>query len=359
MNAPQSLIQQVGDILATPLAPSRYLETINPLWSNHARGKVVDIQQEAEDAVTLVIRPNRAFPAARAGQYIQLGVDINGVRHWRCYSLTRVPGQHGRVLSVSVRQIEGGQVSTYINRQLAVGSLVHLKPAAGEFVLPPERSEKLLFISAGSGVTPVMGMLRELQADRPEQDVVALHFTPDYPRCLFAGELRAMNSAHRRVQISVTRGLGADGDLQGHFSAEMLERVCPDWRERTAYVCGPNTLIDACREHWLAEGRPQQLKQEAFMPKRGVAQPGAGGVVMFEVSGKQVNADGKTPLLEVAESAGLSPEHGCRMGICCGCLATLKDGQVQDMTNGEIHNEPGEKVRICVCAAAGDVKLEL
>ena len=359
MNAPQSLLRQVSDILATPLAPSRYLETINPLWSDHARGKVVEIQQEADDAVTLLIQPNRAFPAARAGQYVQLGVDIDGVRHWRCYSLTRVPGQQGRLLSVSVRQIEGGQVSTYINRRLSVGALVHLKPPAGDFVLPASTTDRLLFISAGSGVTPVMGMLRELQANRPHQDVVALHFTPDYPRCLFAGELRAMNSEHRAVRISVTRGLGADGDLRGHFSAEMLESVCPDWRDRTAYVCGPNTLIDACQEHWLAAGIPQQLKREAFMPKRAAAKPGAGGVVMFEVSGKQVKADGQTSLLEAAESAGLNPAHGCRMGICCSCLVTLKEGQVQDSTSGEIHNEPGEQVRICVCTAAGDVKLEL
>lgn len=359
MNANNPILEQVSQLLATPLAPSRYLETLNPLWSEHARGKVVDIKKEAEDAVTLIIRPNRAFPAATPGQYVQLGVDIDGVRHWRCYSLTEVPGDQGRHLSVSVRQIEGGQVSTYINRRLAVGALVHMKPAAGDFVLPASTTEPLLLISAGSGVTPMIGMLRELQRHRPEQSVVVLHFTPGYPRCLFAGELRAMRSDARRVTLSVTRGQGAQDDVSGHFSGQLLDQVCPDWQSRTAYVCGPNGLIDACVDHWQQADLSDQLKLEAFMPRRAEAKPGAGGVVTFEVSGKEVNADGETPLLDVAESAGLTPEHGCRMGICCGCLATLKEGQVQDMSSGEIHSEPGEQIRICVCSAAGDVKLEL
>lgn len=352
-----TLLSRVGQVLASPLQPARYLETFNPLWSDHARGKVTRIQRETDDAVSVFIAPNRAFPAARPGQYISVGVDIEGVRHWRSYSLTEVPDGPGSELAITVRAIDGGQVSTYINRQLGAGALVHLKPAAGEFTLPAA-SSSLLFITAGSGITPAMGMLRQAARQSLGHDIVHLHFTPDHARCLFREELPGLRGAQRRIVLSLTREAAQDGEEQGHFSAELLDRVCPDWRERQAYVCGPQALNDAVMAHWADAGLELQLRQEAFLAVRKAA-TGAGGVVYFEGAGKEAKADGETSLLEVAEAAGLSPRHGCRMGICCGCLATLKEGQVQDLTSGEIHNEPGDKVRICVCAAAGDVTLEL
>ncbi|MDF1820228.1 MAG: ferredoxin reductase [Alcanivoracaceae bacterium] len=351
---------RAGDWLATPLNAARYLETINPLWSDHGRGRVERLIQETPDTVTLVIRANGAWAGGEAGQYVQLGLDIDGVRYWRCYSLASPVQPGSREFSVTVNRLDGGRVSTYINDCLRAGDLVHLKATAGDFVLPAQRDDqKLLFISAGSGVTPVMGMLRQLIAERSGADVVMLHFSPDYAHCIFHDELRASNSEQRRIHLAVTREDARDGDLAGHFSADMLEQVCPDWRSRQAYVCGPSSLMSAVSELFLGAGLSSQLKQEAFVLKRAEVPEGAGGKVGFVVAGKQVDADGKTSLLEVAEGAGLTPEHGCRMGICCGCLATLKEGQVRDLNTGEVFGESGEKVRICVCAAAGDVSLEL
>lgn len=355
---PQQMIKQAAQIMATPLAPSRYLETLNPMWSNHARGQVIAVYRESQDAVTLDVRPNKAWPQAQPGQYVQIGVDIDGVRHWRCYSLTRVPEPHQNEFSITVRQIKGGHVSTYINKSIRAGAVIHLRPAAGEFVLPESSDQPLLMISAGSGVTPMMGMLRQISEQRPTQNVVLLHFTPDYQRCLFTQELKGFRQQTISINLSLTQARPQDDDISGHFSAKLLEQVCPDWQTRQAYVCGPQSLLSAVKQHWLKAGLSSQLQQEAFVAEKTTVS-GVGGQVTFSRSDKIIQANGDASLLEQAEEAGLAPEHGCRMGICCGCLATLEKGQVKDTSSGDVFSDAGDKVKLCVCVPAGDATLDI
>ena len=150
---------------------------------------------------------------------------------------------------------------------------------------------------------------------------------------------------------------GTAGNNQ--FTAKQLDALCPDWRDRLAYVCGPGPMMEAVADHWQQAGLAEQLKRENFRPALKAVAAGAGGEVRFWNSERVAEGAGDKPLLEVAEQAGLMPKHGCRMGICQGCLVTLKEGQVRDLTSGEVFGESGDMVRICVCAAAGNVTLEL
>lgn len=343
---------QVGRWLASPLQPQQYLELLNPLWGAGCRGRIEEIRRETARAVTLVIRPNRAFRGAVAGQYVRLGVDVDGVRHWRCYSVTSDAAADSRDITVTVGLVDGGRVSTFIQDGLRVGDVVALDQAAGEFTLPAQ-PRPLLFITAGTGITPVIGMLRALVAAGTEADVVHLHFAPDEALCLFRNELCALG--RRRGIRTVQHFTRAGGE---HFSADLLDSECPDWRERLAYVCGPQALMDAVRSHWQAAGL-ETLKEEAFQPKRAEVPAGAGGTVGFWKAGVEAEAAGDKSLLEVAEAAGLMPKHGCRMGICQECVVPLKEGQVRDLQTGEVFGEEGDVVRICVCAAAGNVTLDL
>ena len=347
-------VSRVSRMLASPLLPGQYLELLNPLWAESCRGRIEAIRRETDQAVTLVIRPNHRWQGAKSGQYVRLGIDVNGVRHWRCYSVTSAQLPGDTTFSVTVGRLNGGRVSTHIQDVLRIGDVIELDQATGDFVLPTDSHKPLLFITAGTGITPAMGMLRHLQATRRSADVVHLHFSPDAASCIFLDELRGLNG-HPGFQTEqqFTRQGGE------HFNASLLDNVCPDWQHRQAYVCGPRSLMDAVRDHWQQAGLAAQLKEEAFQPVRAEVPEGAGGQVSFWQAGVTTEGAGDKPLLEVAEEAGLMPKHGCRMGICQECVTTLKEGQVRDLTTGEVFGEAGDTVRICICAAAGNVSLDL
>lgn len=356
----QTPVSRLGQWLASPLNPRQYLELINPLWANHCCGEVVAIRRETEAAVTLEINPNHLWKGATSGQYVRLGIDVQGVRYWRCYSVASAQLSTDKTFSVTIGRVDGGRVSTHIQDALRVGDVIALDQATGDFTLPTNvRQTPLLFISAGTGVTPIAGMLRHLRDTGVEADVVHLHYAPDQNRCLFAAELAAFNQLPSfRTHQLYTRSEGGDQSAS-HFSLQQLAALCPDWAERQAYVCGPVALMDAVRQVWADGNVSERLTEECFQPVRAQVPAGAGGKVSFWKAGGETAGAGDKSLLEVAEEAGLLPAHGCRMGICQGCIVTLKEGQVRDLSTGEVFGEEGESIRICVCAAAGDVTIDL
>lgn len=324
--------------LTTPLLPEDYLSLVDPLWSTtELRGRVVAVHRETARATTLVIRPGRAWTGHRAGQYVRVGVDVDGVRHWRTYSLSGAEG--GENITITVQAVADGLVSRHLVDATPVGSIVRLEPAAGDFVLPSPVPEKLLMITAGSGITPVMSMLRTL-GDHP--DVVVLHSAPTADEVIFADELRARGAVVRHTRE------------QGRLDLAELDDRCPDWREREAYVCGPAGLLDAATAHWA--GHLDRLHLERFTPPAR-STGGEGGTVCF--GDREVDVDGDASLLEAGEDAGVLLPSGCRMGICFSCVLPLRDGQVRDLRTGEIHGEPGDLVQTCISGASGTARLDL
>ena len=180
------------ELLATPLLPDDYLDVLAPLRSGAAlRAKVEAVRPETRDSVTLLLKPGRGWRSHQPGQYVRLGVDVDGVRLWRSYSLTSVPG--AKRLTVTVNAIEGGLVSTHLVRNARPGLILHLDQPTGEFVLPARRPGQVLFVTAGSGITPVMGMLRS--ALHELRDVVVVHSAPVREAVVFGDELRTLAAA--------------------------------------------------------------------------------------------------------------------------------------------------------------------
>ena len=133
----------------TPLLPADYLDVINPLLSGtQLRGRIVAITPETADAATLLIKPGRGWRPHIPGQYLRVGVDIDGMRHWRTYSLTSRTDD--RFLSITVKAVPGGIVSNHLVRHAGVGSTIHLDQAAGDFTLGSPAPQKILFVTAGS-----------------------------------------------------------------------------------------------------------------------------------------------------------------------------------------------------------------
>jgi ferredoxin-NADP reductase len=224
---------------------------------------------------------------------------------------------------------------------------VQLDQATGDFVLPETAPAKALFVTAGSGITPVMGMLRN-RAEDDACDVVLVHSAPTAGDVIFGDELREMARTGR------IRLVEQHTDTAGLLGADELAALVPDLAERRTWACGPVGMLEALEEHWEVAGIADRLHTERFRPR--VLVTGEGGTVSFARTGTTVEADGATPILDAAEEAGVLMPSGCRMGICYGCVLPLRAGAVRDLRNGEITTAaPGDGVLVqtCISAAAG------
>ena len=351
------MLTRLTDALAWPLSTSQYRDLLDPRGGDRAR--VLDLMNETPEVRTLVLRPARRWACHRRGQFALVGVEIDGRRHVRTYSISSAPEQFEEegLIAITVKAIEGGLVSQQLVRKVTRGDTLWLGPAQGEFVLPEATPARALFLTAGSGITPVMSMLRSLVAAGALPDIVHVHHAPRPEDVIFAAELADMAKAQPRYRLELVYTSETRG---ARITPQRLDTLCPDWRTRETWACGPETLLEAAESQWRQAGAGSRLRVERFRAQR-IAPPAdaAGGRVRFVRSGCEVEAGGESDLLQVAESAGLSPRHGCRMGICHSCTATLRRGCVRDLRNGSIIDEPGVKVQICVCAAAGNVDLEL
>ncbi|MGZ4514082.1 MAG: ferredoxin reductase [Mycobacterium sp.] len=342
--------------LFSPLKPDDYLEMINPLWTTkELRGKVERIEPQGSEAASVLIRPGYEWPGHKPGQYVRLGVVVDGVYYWRAYSLTSDPAPDDGLISVTPKRVDGGVVSAYLVHKIQPGDLVRLGEIEGVFTLPEPVPPKLLFISAGSGITPIISMLRSLDRRGELGDAVVIHSARTREQVMFLAVLEDLDGRHEpmRLELRLT-------SERGRFEPSDLDEVCPDWREREAFCSGPGDMLDALIEHWDHDGDRDRLHFERFQPKiGGDANAGEGGVVCFLGSDKTVECDGGTSILETGEKAGLNLAHGCRIGICHTCVGTLKSGKLRDLRSGDVTEPTGQDVRICINTAEGDVELEL
>ncbi|RZU75044.1 ferredoxin-NADP reductase [Micromonospora kangleipakensis] len=346
-------LRRLAETVTTPLLPEDYLDLVAPLRAGAAlRGRIVAVRPETPDAATVVIQPGRGWRGHVPGQYVRLGVDVDGVRQWRAYSVTSVPGGRDGRLAITVKAIPDGKVSNHLVRRARAGTIVQLDQAQGDFVLPEATPERVLLLTAGSGITPVMAMLRAGLHTRA--DVVLVHSAPTPDDVIFGAELRAL--AERGALRLVERHTDTDGLLGVHE----LDDLVPDHLDRETWACGPVGMLDAVEGYWASRGLADRLHTERFRPT--VISPGEGGTVTFTGSAVTVEADGATPILEAGENAGVLMPSGCRMGICFGCVLPLRQGAVRDLRNGDLTTAvPGDGVLIqtCVSAAAGTCDIEL
>jgi len=345
--------------LAGPHGVDGYLEQIHPLLATgEGRAEVAAVERGAEESVTLTLRPNRVWQGFRAGQFVRVAVEIDGVRHQRCYSPASVEGRHSR-LEITVKRHPEGLVSNFLAERAAPGMVLGLSQAEGGFRLPDPRPDSILLIGGGSGITPLMAIVRTLLAEAYRGPLALLHYAPDPTRMSYREELERLAAEHPNFHLarSYTRSPGA-GELDGHFSPRHLPQSEPCFAEAETFVCGPQSLLDAVRGTW-ANGLERRLHVESFVPPTLVPVGRLGeGVIRFVESGLQAPNNGAS-LLEQAEDAGIPAQFGCRMGICHTCTCRKVAGTHQNLITGEVSSAPDEEIQLCVSAARGDLTVEL
>jgi ferredoxin-NADP reductase len=343
--------------LFTPLLPDDYLELINPLWSTQElRGRIERIERETPDAVTVVIKPGWEWPGHKPGQYLRVGMPVDGIHHWRAYSITSDPGRPDGCISITPKLVESGKVSPYLVRTARPGIVIRLGGVEGAFTLPEPLPARLLFISAGSGITPIMSMLRSLERGRTLVDSVHLHSARTPQSVIFGTELRDLGRRNRGFRLHEQ----FTGE-SGRIAPADLDRLCPDWRERETFLSGPNEMLVAMTEHWKQFGDSSCLHVEHFQPYLGgdEGEQGDGGTIRFCASNVSAESGGSKPILLAGEDAGATLPFGCRMGICHTCVGRLRSGRIRDLRTGEVHGQEGEMVRTCINAPEGTIEIEL
>jgi stearoyl-CoA 9-desaturase NADPH oxidoreductase len=346
-------LRAVAARITTPLLPDDYLQLANPLWSaRELRGRIIEVRRETTDSATLVIKPGWGFEFNyRPGQYIGIGVLVDGRWRWRSYSLTSTPLTSERTVTITVKAMPEGFLSTHLVGGVAPGTIVRLAAPQGNFVMPDPAPGSVLFLTAGSGITPVISMLRTLARRGQIADVLHIHCAPTESDVMFAAELADLERGHAGYQIRVraTR-------TKGRLDVRRLDDEVTDWRERETWACGPQGMLDAAERAWADAGIAGKLHLERFAVKRAMPH-GQGGTVTFARSRKSAIADAATSLMDAGENVGVPMPFGCRMGICQSCVVDLVDGHVRDLRTGAEH-EPGTRVQTCISAASGDCVLD-
>ena len=302
--------------LFTPLLPDDYLELINPLWSTQElRGRIERIEHETADTVTVVIKPGWEWPGHKPGQYLRVGMPVDGVHHWRAYSITSDPGRSDGCISITPKLVESGKVS------------------------------------------PIMSMLRSIDRGAGLTDVAHVHSARSAEEVIFRAELRELDRRNPGFRLHEQ----FTGE-SGRTSPADLDRLCPDWRERETFLSGPAEMLAAMSEHWKQEiGDTDRLHVEHFQPYLGgeEGQHGDGGTIRFCASDVIAQSDGSKPILQAGEDAGATLPFGCRMGICHTCVGRLRSGRIRDLRTGQVHGQDGEMVRTCINAPEGAIEIEL
>jgi stearoyl-CoA 9-desaturase NADPH oxidoreductase len=347
-------LRKLAHRITTPLLPDDYTRLANPLWSaRELRGRILEVRRETSDSATLVIKPGWGFSFDyQPGQYVGIGLLVDGRWRWRSYSLTSSPHRGARTVTITVKAMPEGFLSAHLVDGVQPGTIVRLAAPQGNFVLPDPAPPAVLFVTAGSGITPVMSMLRTLVRRDQITDVIHLHSAPTEADVMFGAELEQLARDHPgyRLRLRATRD-------QGRLDLSSLDTEVPDWRDRQTWACGPEAMLNSAERAWSAGGIADHLHLERFAVSR-AAPAGAGGTVTFAKSGKSTTADAATSLMDAGERLGVQMPFGCRMGICQSCVVSLVEGHVRDLRTG-VDREPGTRVQTCISAASGDCTLDV
>ena len=348
--------------LATPHTVDHFLDQLHPMLAvNNVRARVVEVIHETGAASTVVLRPNGTWTGFKPGQHVQFGVEVEGKRRVRCFSVSSSTQRRDGLFSVSVKAHPDGYVSQFLHTELKPKTLVFLSQAEGEFVLPDDVPDNLLLVSGGSGITPVMSMMRSLIDQGHQGKVTFLHYARSRSDEMFSLELDAIEASEPSVNVVrvYTREPEPGASLEGRFDIEHLKQIGIDLGSTLSYICGPAGLIQTVKDTYNEVGALDQLRMEFFkVPSVDLNAADATGMLTFDDSTLEVPNDGRT-ILEQAEAAGLKPAYGCRMGVCNTCAIKKKHGAVRHVISGEVQANTDEVIKICVNTPVGDACVAL
>lgn len=357
---PRGLLKRLATPLVAPKVFDFWASRLDPSWSwNRPLARIVARQDASSDAVTLLLQPNRHWVGLRPGQHLNVSAEIDGTRVTRSYSPSDAQRADGRI-AITVKAIAGGKLSQHLCHAARVGDVLDLGPAFGEMVLPDAAREPWLFLAAGSGITPLIAMTRELAARGMPAPLTLLYWARNRDELCFVEELRELAKQHAgfRVHFLLTRETATAADEgEGRIGDAQLAALVPDIAARRTYACGPGGFVESARA--LAATQALAFKAEAFTPPASVVEDSGSVQVTLARRGRTLTLPRGQSLLTALEAEGLKLASGCRMGICNTCACGKSSGSTRHLHTGDSENEPVSALRLCVNSATSDLVLEL
>jgi glycine betaine catabolism B len=408
-----------------PLSPASAQAITLPLIPQWTQGEIavrcVQIIDQTHDVKTFrfVAEPAVLF-THKPGQFVTLNLEIAGQPVKRSYSISSSPSRP-HILEITVKRVPTpideptaapGLVSNWLHDHLTVGTQLSLKGPFGQFTCIDAPMEKLLFLSAGSGITPMMSMAQWLCDTATNADMVFVHSARSPRDIIFQQQLQVLAAHHPNFKLAITTTRPSSGQpwcgYTGHLNAAMLQTIAPDFQQRLVYVCGPNSFMAAAKtlltdldfpmDHYFAEsfGPAKAAKPKLPLSAAPIAQPpveptpnaaqierkspgspelklvpsvatppaaarSVSPSIVFTQSGQEVACDPEDCILEVAEQSNINLASGCRMGVCGACKLNLLEGEVTyaEPPSGLKETERQQGIILpCVAFPIGRVVLE-
>lgn len=355
-----------------PITREAALQLLPSLWIADEDDVLVccQVRPETHDVKTFLFRPRRpGLVRFLPGQFITLELEVDGETINRCYTISSPPTRPD-TLSITVKRVPGGKISNWLHDNLAPGMSLRALGPSGEFTCARHPAGKYLFLSGGSGITPLMSMSRSFHDMGEDRDVVFIHSARTPADIIFRRELSllAANQPGFRTAF-VCEGRGSEADWAaptGYLDLALLRRIAPDFADREIFCCGPAPYMAAVRallaeggfdmaryheESFTFEDIPGEQAEEADAAAGAAADVSAGFNVEFAKSGRTVTCSPGQKLLEAARLAGLRLPSSCTKGICGTCKSRLVAGEVHMVHGGGIRQREIDQGFILPCCS--------
>jgi ferredoxin-NADP reductase len=353
-----------------------FFSRLGERWTSDVEETLVccQVRQETHDVKSFFFmsREGRTF-AFEPGQFITLELEIGGETINRCYTISSAPTRP-HTISITVKRVPGGKVSNWLHDNLRAGDAVRALGPAGEFTCARRPASKYLFLSAGSGITPLMSMSRASHELGEDRDIVFLHSARTPDDIIFARELDLIAASQQRFRTSfVCERLGQRTNwsgVTGYLTLDLLKLVAPDFMEREVFTCGPAPYMEAVRgmlaeagfdssryhEESFTFGAPsvEGLQDESALEADGEASEptsGARFAVTFAKSRRDIECEADQHVLDAARQAGLRLPASCTQGMCGTCKVKLVSGQVDMKHNGGIRQREIDQGMVLLCCS--------
>ena len=347
------------------------------IWSEGTtRLKVADIIEETHDCKTFrLISEEPLLFSYKPGQFITFILNINGQEVRRSYSMSSSPSRP-HLLEVTIKRIPGGLVSNWFCDHVKLGDVLTIKGPTGKFTCFNYPVNKILFIGAGSGITPILSMCRWIADTASNVDVKLLASFKSPPDIIFRKEFEMLSARSRRFHVGVTvtskwHGTEFWTGFTGRINDHMLNMFVPDIHERDIFLCGPEPFADnvikilrdmdydMSRFHTESYGSGRSAQESADVGKS-LQLKGPLHKVTFTKSGKTVDTDENITLLELAEAYGIEIDYSCRSGTCGECEVKCKGNvNVSPFCEIDAKSRNAGFIYVCCSTALSDLELDI
>ncbi|MBL4585658.1 MAG: 2Fe-2S iron-sulfur cluster binding domain-containing protein [Flavobacteriales bacterium] len=335
--------------------------------------EVVDIKRETVEAVSILLK----IPEELAeefdfipGQFVTIQQEIKGETIKRSYSISSSPSEGE--LRMGVKEIEDGRFSTFANRVLKVGDILETTAPRGKFVVNCDPENEMHYVSfcAGSGVTPIVSMMKHVMETEPKSKFTVFYGNRYTSTIIYVDEITALKNrfmdrlevhyvmSKEEIGARMFRGRIDEAKIR-YYSETLFDPLEVDH----FYMCGPEQIIHAARKVLEEKGVD---KKKVHFELFGKANPTAGNWTPPEKEQKEIIAkshikvvmdgdefefdmEGKNTILDAADQSGLDVPYSCKGGVCCTCLARVKEGEVSMDKNYSLTDKEVKEGLVLTC----------